>query len=94
MLKPSLQLRLGQSLSITPQLQQAIRLLQLSSLELQSEIQYIFESNPLLEKDEDFDTEDNTDTKDLDNTETEVDAEQQALTEELPIDSNWEDIYP
>ena len=94
MLKPSLQLRLGQSLSITPQLQQAIRLLQLSSLELQTEIQDIFESNPLLEKDEDFDTEDNTDTKDLDNTETEVDAEQQALTEELPIDSNWEDIYP
>jgi len=80
MLKPSLQLRLGQSLSITPQLQQAIRLLQLSSLELQTEIQDIFESNPLLEKDEDFDTEDNTDTKDLDNTETEVDAEQQALT--------------
>ncbi|MBT5098513.1 RNA polymerase factor sigma-54 [Gammaproteobacteria bacterium] len=94
MLKPSLQLRLGQSLSITPQLQQAIRLLQLSSLELQTEIQDIFESNPLLEKDEDFDTEDNTDAKDTDNTETEVDGEQQTLTEELPIDSNWEDIYP
>ena len=99
MQKPSLQLRLGQSLSITPQLQQAIRLLQLSSLELQTEIQDIFESNPLLEKDEDFDTEDNTEDntdakKDADSTETEIDGEQQILTEELPIDSSWEDIYP
>ncbi|WP_421196996.1 hypothetical protein, partial [Aeromonas jandaei] len=38
-MKPTLQLRLGQSLTMTPQLQQAIRLLQLSSLELQQEIQ-------------------------------------------------------
>ena len=52
MLKPSLQLRVGQSLSMTPQLQQAIKLLQLSSLELQQEIQQIFETNPMLERDE------------------------------------------
>ncbi|WP_421339084.1 hypothetical protein, partial [Aeromonas veronii] len=38
-MKPTLQLRLGQSLTMTPQLQQAIRLLQLSTLELQQEIQ-------------------------------------------------------
>ena len=94
MLKPSLQLNLGQSLSLTPQLQQAIRLLQLSSLELQTEIQDIFESNPLLEKDEDFDTEESPDTTDASHIETEVDSQQQELTEELPIDSNWEDIYP
>jgi RNA polymerase sigma-54 factor len=36
--KPSLQLRLGQSLTLTPQLRQAIRLLQLSSIELEAEI--------------------------------------------------------
>ncbi|OYW96186.1 MAG: hypothetical protein B7Z18_02195, partial [Alishewanella sp. 32-51-5] len=38
-MKPSLQLRLGQQLTMTPQLQQAIRLLQLSTIELQQEVQ-------------------------------------------------------
>ena len=51
-MKQSLQLRIGQSLKMTPQLQQAIRLLQLSSLELQTEIQHSLESNPLLEQDD------------------------------------------
>ena len=49
MLKPTLQLKLGQTLTMTPQLQQAIRLLQLSTLDLQQEIQEALESNPLLE---------------------------------------------
>lgn len=49
-MKQSLDLRLGQHLTITPQLQQAIRLLQLSSVELQQEIQEMLESNPLLEE--------------------------------------------
>jgi RNA polymerase sigma-54 factor len=49
-MKQSLDLKLGQHLTITPQLQQAIRLLQLSSLELQQEIQEALESNPLLEE--------------------------------------------
>ena len=48
-MKQSLQLRLGQQLTMTPQLQQAIRLLQLSTLELQAEVQQALESNPLLE---------------------------------------------
>ena len=48
-MKQALQLKLGQSLAMTPQLQQAIRLLQLSTLELQAEIQEALESNPLLE---------------------------------------------
>ncbi|NMH65256.1 RNA polymerase factor sigma-54 [Shewanella salipaludis] len=52
-MKASLQLRLGQQLTMTPQLQQAIRLLQLSSLELQQEIQQALDSNPLLEQEED-----------------------------------------
>ena len=49
-MKQSLDLKLGQHLTITPQLQQAIRLLQLSSLELQQEIQEAIENNPLLEE--------------------------------------------
>jgi RNA polymerase sigma-54 factor len=51
-MKPTLQLRLGQSLTMTPQLQQAIRLLQLSTLELQQEIQQALDNNPLLEQEE------------------------------------------
>ncbi|QIL88368.1 RNA polymerase factor sigma-54 [Microbulbifer sp. SH-1] len=50
-MKQSLQLKLGTSLTMTPQLQQAIRLLQLSTLELQQEIQSALDSNPLLESD-------------------------------------------
>ena len=49
MLKPSLQLRLGQQLTMTPQLQQAIRLLQLPALELQAHIRELLESNIMLE---------------------------------------------
>lgn len=52
-MKASLQLKLGQQLTMTPQLQQAIRLLQLSSLELQQEIQQALDANPLLEMDDD-----------------------------------------
>jgi RNA polymerase sigma-54 factor len=51
-LKASLQLRLGQQLTMTPQLQQAIRLLQLPSLELQAHIRELLESNVMLEADE------------------------------------------
>ena len=51
-MRPTLQLRIGQQLTMTPQLQQAIKLLQLSTLELQQEIQEALENNPLLEMDE------------------------------------------
>lgn len=51
-MKLSLQLRMGQQLTMTPQLQQAIRLLQLSTLDLQQEIHSALESNPMLELDE------------------------------------------
>jgi RNA polymerase sigma-54 factor len=53
-MKLSLQLKLGQQLTMTPQLQQAIKLLQLSTLDLQQEIQEALESNPMLEIEEDF----------------------------------------
>lgn len=54
-MKLSLQLKLGQQLTMTPQLQQAIRLLQLSTLDLQQEIHQALESNPMLELDEGLD---------------------------------------
>ena len=51
-MKPSLQLRVGQQLTLTPQLKQAIRLLTLSTLELQGELALAVESNPMLEWDD------------------------------------------
>ena len=51
-MKPSLQIRLGQQLTLTPQLRMAIRLLQLSAVELELEINEAVDSNPLLERDE------------------------------------------
>jgi RNA polymerase sigma-54 factor len=55
-MKQSLQLKLGQQLTMTPQLQQAIRLLQLSTLDLQQEIQEALDSNPMLEVEDSFDS--------------------------------------
>jgi len=51
-MKPSLQVRLSQHLALTPQLQQSIRLLQLSTLELQQEVEQMLDQNPFLEADE------------------------------------------
>jgi RNA polymerase sigma-54 factor len=52
-MKPSLQVRLSQHLALTPQLQQSIRLLQLSTLELHQEVEQMLEANPFLEMEED-----------------------------------------
>ncbi len=60
-MKPSLVLKMGQQLTMTPQLQQAIRLLQLSTLDLQQEIQEALDSNPMLEREEDGDDFDHSD---------------------------------
>ncbi|WP_042299432.1 RNA polymerase factor sigma-54 [Paraburkholderia kururiensis] len=53
-MKASLQLRLSQHLALTPQLQQSIRLLQLSTLELQQEVATAIAQNPLLENEDDW----------------------------------------
>ena len=53
-MKPSLQVRLSQHLALTPQLQQSIRLLQLSTLELHQEVEQMLEQNPFLETEEEF----------------------------------------
>lgn len=66
-MKQGLQLRLSQQLAMTPQLQQAIRLLQLSTLELQQELQQALDSNPLLEQ---TDLHDEVETKEAEDRES------------------------
>ena len=51
-MKPTLQFKLSQHLTLTPQLQQSIRLLQLSTVELNQEIERMAQENPLLELDD------------------------------------------
>ncbi|MCB1980703.1 MAG: RNA polymerase factor sigma-54 [Rhodoferax sp.] len=51
-MKPTLQVRLSQHLALTPQLQQSIRLLQLSTLELHQEVEQMLEANPFLDADD------------------------------------------
>lgn len=114
-MKPSLQLRVSQSLTMTPQLQQAIRLLQLSSIELQNEVQDALESNMMLEvadeennrsSDDDnnssdsksasgeskSDSSDNSDVGDTTLNE-EISGNKETIPDDLPVDSEWDDIY-
>ncbi|WP_224974235.1 RNA polymerase factor sigma-54 [Acinetobacter oleivorans] len=93
-MKLSVGLKVANSLSLTPQLQQAIRLLQLSSLELEQEIQIQLDSNPLLEKiEEESITESLSvlESKDSDDLTTELNANH--LPDDLPVDTDWDDIY-
>ena len=53
-MKPGLSLRVSQHLALTPQLQQSIRLLQLSTLELSQEVSQMLDENPFLELSEDL----------------------------------------
>jgi RNA polymerase sigma-54 factor len=101
LMKQSIQLRIGQSLTMTPQLQQAIRLLQLSTLELQTEIQSVLESNPMLEQDEGEtqeprETEGNSEQREANGKDVDApltDKNDDTIPDDLPVDSNWEDIY-
>ena len=77
MLKPSLQLKLGQTLTMTPQLQQAIRLLQLPVLDLNAQIQEALEENIMLEME---------DLPDLPQTNSETTAE----VETIKADEMWQ----
>ena len=82
-MKQSLQLRLSQHLAMTPRLQQAIRLLQLSTMELHTEVREALDSNLMLELDEDDDPGAGGETE-------VVPAD---IPRELPVDTVWEDIY-
>jgi RNA polymerase sigma-54 factor len=95
-MKQSLQLKIGQHLTMTPQLQQAIRLLQLSTLELQTEVQEALDSNPLLEQDDGGSAEAQdagNSTKTAEQEPAPVDKNTETIPDELSTDSNWEDIF-
>ncbi|HAI73326.1 MAG TPA: RNA polymerase factor sigma-54 [Alteromonas australica] len=106
-MKPSLQLKFSQQLTMTPQLQQAIKLLQLSTLDLQQEIQEALDSNPLLEVEEGSDepqleknnidgddvAQDAVTTASSDTLEAGDALEKNDLPDELPIDSTWDEYY-
>ena len=116
-MKPSLVLKMGQQLTMTPQLQQAIRLLQLSSLDLQQEVQEALEANPMLEMADDGDDDFGPGAGDSNGsgndeapaTTLPEPVELQAIDQhshseedgnwneqipnELPVDTQWEDIY-
>jgi RNA polymerase sigma-54 factor len=103
-MKPSLQLKFSQQLTMTPQLQQAIKLLQLSTLDLQLEIQEALDSNPLLEIDEKINESGDSALNGNEKIDPEAQVEvnpdsldagealnKNELPEELPIDSTWDE---
>lgn len=109
-MKQTLQLKLGQHLTMTPQLQQAIRLLQLSTLDLTQEIQEALETNPLLDIEDEIqhqpensqyetNNKDSLETADRSNNdndlnnEREIQTDSPSLSDELPTDSEWSDVY-
>jgi RNA polymerase sigma-54 factor len=99
-MKQTLQLRLGQSLTMTPQLQQAIKLLQMSTLDLQQEIQQALESNIMLEpaEEETLQTEaperiDAMTRQDNEYGEIPNMDEPSDIPKELPGDASWDDVY-
>lgn len=100
MLKANLQLRIGQNLTLTPQLQQTIRLLQYSTLELQQQIQEMVEQNPLLELEEPEQST-NEPLIEQENPYTSADATTELpgtdttkqIPAELAVDSSWESVY-
>lgn len=99
-MKQSLQLKLGQQLTMTPQLQQAIRLLQLSSIELHTEIQQALDSNLMLEIDEESELDEAQAPLEAHEPSPETSAdsnpeepENTSIPNDLPLDLQWDDIY-
>ena len=102
-MKQSLQLKIGQQLTMTPQLQQAIRLLQLSTLDLQQEIQEAVESNPMLELADDGDADDYNSASEQDENYTQVTHESSSSQDTLSAEeysndavtpSDWNEQIP
>ncbi len=101
-MKQSLQLKLGQQLTMTPQLQQAIKLLQLSTLDLQQEIQSALDSNPMLEVGEEDEGEPALPVADFAPAERSSEEPigggdggdwDETIPDELPVDTRWDDVY-
>ena len=102
-MKQSFSLKMGAGLTMTPALQQAIRLLQLSSLDLQTEIQQTLDSNLMLELDDDAGEAPEPLPADEPGAETagepdtdapaETPLESETIPEEMPVDAEWSDTY-
>ena len=105
-MRQALGLRTGQALTMTPALQQAIRMLQLSTLDLKQEIQQAIESNVMLELDEDaagespddlapeMQSQDSGGGEDHDSGEvSDLRGSEDSIPEEMPVDADWSDIY-
>ena len=104
-MRQSLSLRFGQQMTMTPQLQQAIRLMQLSAMELNLEIREAVETNPMLELEDDVgdvsaeDLGSDPEWEDRDEPTSEMDdegddfIEDVGIPEELPVDTSWDDVY-
>ena len=96
-MKLALGIKVGTSLSLTPQLQQAIRLLQLSTVELEQEIQTQLESNPLLEAIDDQQSGEPVASVVEGGNDTSItlgeQMERTQIGEELPVDTQWDDVY-
>ena len=84
-MKQAIQLKVGQSLTMTPQLQQAIKLLQMSSLDLQQEITRVLEENPLLEREDEIELVSESSENPIKEHETPVDSI------EVAIETDWSD---
>ncbi|MDG4812740.1 RNA polymerase factor sigma-54 [Hydrogenovibrio sp. 3SP14C1] len=104
-LMPGLQINIGQQLKLTPQLQQSIKILQYSALEVQQTISTTLETNFMLELDEDgseeaeeFDADDSEydeePLSEASDVETELDIEaSDTLSDDLQADYEWEEVY-
>jgi RNA polymerase sigma-54 factor len=103
-LSTKLELRQGQQLVMTPQLQQAIRLLQLSNIELTQYVETELERNPLLEQDEGADNSERTDGEPAEFNRTEeapaanddnwLDLGNPVADPEAALDTDYENVYP
>lgn len=93
-MKLSVGLKVANTLSLTPQLQQAIRLLQLSSLELEQEIQIQLDSNPLLEKvEEESSIESLQQLQEQESKDLTKELNADHLPDDLPVDTDWDEVY-
>ncbi|WP_392565022.1 RNA polymerase factor sigma-54 [Orbus wheelerorum] len=92
-MKQSLQLKISQQLAMTPQLQQAIRLLQLSTQELCQEIQVLLENNPLLEIDDNFNEISIESSPESDNIDTSEMMKNREISIDISLDASLDDIY-
>lgn len=103
-LMPGLQINIGQQLKLTPQLQQSIKILQYSALEVQQTISTTLETNFMLELDEDRPDDEleeslEAQTEELeaesaDKTESEIDLEAaDSISDDMEIDCEWEEVY-